>query len=215
MTKYNILIVEDHTLTRFAIRTILEETDFTETIYEAQNAKEAYTIMANKKIDIVLMDLGLPNINGIEATKEIKSKYHDVKIVILTSHVGEEDVIQSLRAGANSYCCKDVEPQMLKNIVKSTLDGASWFDAKVSDFVLNKTNGEYSETQLTKESVNLTSREYQILKLMAQGKNNNQISKEFNLSVNTVKAHVCSILQKLNVDDRVQAVIIAIKQKLV
>ena len=108
MSKYNILIVEDHTLTRFAIKTILEEADYTQTVYEAQSAKEAYTVMANKKIDVVLMDLGLPNINGIDATKEIKSKYPATKIVILTSHSGEEDVIQSLRAGANSYCCKDI-----------------------------------------------------------------------------------------------------------
>ncbi len=215
MTKYNVLIVEDHTLTRFAIKTILEEADYVDTVYEAQNAKEAYTVMANKKIDVVLMDLGLPNINGIDATKEIKAKYANTKIVILTSHSTEEDVIQSLKAGANSYCCKDIEPQTLKNVVKSTLEGASWFDAKVSDIVLNNKNDEFSQPQLTKEDLNLTSREYQILKLMAQGLNNTQISKEFNLSINTVKAHVCSILQKLNVDDRVQAVIIAIKQKLV
>ena len=215
MSKYNILIVEDHTLTRFAIKTILEEADYTQTVYEAQSAKEAYTVMANKKIDVVLMDLGLPNINGIDATKEIKSKYPATKIVILTSHSGEEDVIQSLRAGANSYCCKDIEPKTLTNVVKSTLEGASWFDAKVSDIVLNNKNEEFNQPKLNKEDLNLTSREYQILKLMSQGMNNTQISREFNLSVNTVKAHVCNILQKLNVDDRVQAVIIAIKQKLV
>ena len=87
--------------------------------------------------------------------------------------------------------------------------------AKVSDIVLNNKNEEFNQPKLNKEDLNLTSREYQILKLMSQGMNNTQISREFNLSVNTVKAHVCNILQKLNVDDRVQAVIIAIKQKLV
>lgn len=215
MMKYNILIVEDHTLTRFAIKTILEEADFVETVFEAQSAKEAYTVVANKKIDLILMDLGLPNINGIDATKEIKTKNPEIKIVVLTSHTSEEDVIQSLQAGANSYCCKDIEPEMLKGVVKSTLDGASWFDAKVSNIVLNSRNEQFNEPVLTKEDLNLTSREYQILKLMAQGMNNNQISQKFNLSVNTVKSHVGSILQKLNVDDRVQAVIIAIKQKIV
>lgn len=215
MKKYNILIVEDHTLTRFAIKTILEETDFIETVFEAQNAKEAYTVVANKKIDLILMDLGLPNINGVDATKEIKAKYPEVKIVVLTSHTNEEDVIQSLKAGASSYCCKDIEPEMLKGVVKSTLDGASWFDAKVSDIVLNSKKEEFNQPKLTKEDMNLTSREYQILKMMAEGMNNIQISKNLNVSVNTVKSHVGSVLQKLNVDDRVQAVIIAIKQKLV
>lgn len=214
MTKYNILIVEDHTLTRFAIKTILEDVDFTEKVYEAQNAKEAYTIVANKKIDLILMDLGLPNINGIDATKEIKTKYPQIKVVILTSHSSEEDVIQSLRAGANSYCCKEIEPQMLINVVKTTLDGASWFDSKVSDIVLNATLTS-NEPQTDVSDLDLTSRELQILKLMAKGLNNTQISQEFNLSVNTVKSHVGNILQKLNVDDRVQAVIVAIKQKIV
>lgn len=215
MMKYNILITEDHTLTRFAIKTILEEAEFVEKVFEAQNAKEAYTILSSKKIDLVLMDLGLPNINGIDATKEIKSKYPGIKIVILTSHSSEEDVIGSLRAGANSYCCKDIEPQALTNVIKSTLDGASWFDAKVSDIILSSTNESFNQPTLTPKDLNLTSREYQILKLMSEGLNNTQISQKFNLSVNTVKSHVGSILQKMNVDDRVQAVIIAIKQKIV
>ena len=215
MEKYNILIVEDHTLTRFALKTILQETDYIQEVYEAQNANEAYTIVSNKKIDLVLMDLGLPQINGIEASQTIKNKYPSCKIVILTSHWGEEDVIKSLQAGANSYCCKDIEPEQLKRVVKTTLDGASWFDAKVSGFVLNNGNNTSNSPQLNKDDLHLTARECEILKAMTEGMTNIQISNKFNVSVNTVKVHVASILQKLNVDDRVQAVIIAIKQKIV
>ena len=136
MTKYNLLIVEDHALTRFALKTAFETADFVNQVYEAEDAQTAYKIEAQNKIDAVLMDLGLPNINGIEACKTLKTKKTGLKILILTSHEQEEEVIDSIKAGANAYCSKDIEPEKLKEIVLSVLNGAAWFDPKVADFVL-------------------------------------------------------------------------------
>lgn len=220
MAKYNLLIIEDHSLTRFGLKTAFENDSSYAGIYEAANAKDGLEIADKKNIDIILMDLGLPDINGIEATKIIKEKHPDIKIVILSSHEKKEDVISSLKAGAVAYCTKDVEPERLIEIVSSVLQGASWFDSKVAQFVLNAA---VSQNELTVNSVktqnstaiNLTTREKQVLKLIAQGLSNNDIAKKLDVSINTTKAHVCSILQKMSVNDRTQAAIKAIRDNII
>ena len=108
--KQNILIVEDHELTRFGLKTTFEGVDYIENIYEADSAENAIQLFNNNKIDLIIMDLGLPNMNGIEATKQIRSSNKDVKIIILTSHNDEKEVLNSLKAGANAYCSKEINP---------------------------------------------------------------------------------------------------------
>ena len=162
------------------------------------------------------MDLGLPNINGIEATKKIRSKNKDVKIIILTSHNDEKEVLESLKAGANAYCSKEINPSRLVQVVQSVLDGASWFDPSIAHVVLRAaTNTNMPIGDSAKNDYNLTSRETQILRLITQGYSNNEIAKELFVSINTTKAHVASILQKLEVDDRLQAALKALKNKIV
>lgn len=104
--KQNILIVEDHELTRFGLKTTFENVEYINNIYEADSAETAIQVFNNNNIDIIIMDLGLPNMNGIEATKQIRSSNKDVKIIILTSHNDEKEVLNSLKAGANAYCSK-------------------------------------------------------------------------------------------------------------
>ena len=215
MTKYNLLIVEDHALTRFALKTAFETADFVNQVYEAEDAQTAYKIEAQNKIDAVLMDLGLPNINGIEACKTLKTKKTGLKILILTSHEQEEEVIDSIKAGANAYCSKDIEPEKLKEIVLSVLNGAAWFDPKVADFVLKTVANTEKEKLVSNEELNLTEREKQVLALIAEGLNNTEIAKKLDVSINTTKAHVCNILQKLSVQDRTQAAIKAIKYRII
>ncbi len=213
--KNNILIVEDHELTRFGLKTTFEGEDFIQTVYEAEFAQKAFDIILNNEIHLVIMDLGLPGINGIEATKKIRIKNKDIKIVILTSHNDEKEVIDSLKAGANAYCSKDINPSRLKEVVRSVLDGASWFDPSIAHVVLKAaTNTNISNSEQQSE-YNLTSREKQILKLITEGYSNNEIAKELFVSINTTKAHVASILQKLEVDDRLQAALKALKNKIV
>lgn len=211
----NILIVEDHELTRFGLRTTFDGVDFIDTIFEAEYAQKAFDILNNNKIDLVIMDLGLPNINGIEATKRIRAKNKDIKVVVLTSHNDEKEILDSLKAGANAYCSKEINPTRLTEVVHSVLDGASWFDPSIAHIVLKAATNSNGDNIPSKNDYNLTSRETQILKLITQGYSNNEIAKELFVSINTTKAHVASILQKLEVDDRLQAALKALKNKIV
>ena len=215
--KKNILIVEDHELTRFGLKTTFEDVDFVDVIYEAASAEEALEIFKNNSVDVVIMDLGLPNMNGIDATQAIHSLNKDTKIIILTSHNDEKEVLNSLKAGANAYCSKEINLQRLVQVVQSVADGAAWFDPSIAHIVLQAT----AKTEVG-ESVNvnykdydLTAREAQILKLMTEGYSNMEIAQHLVISVNTTKAHVASILQKLEVDDRLQAALKALKYKIV
>ena len=213
--KNNILIVEDHELTRFGLKTTFEGVETIGIIFEAENAEKAVEIVNNNKIDLVIMDLGLPNINGIEATKKIKFKNKEIKVIILTSHNTEKEVLESLKAGANAYCSKEINPARLIEVVHSVFDGASWFDPSIAHLVLKAATNSNIPDFSTKNDYNLTSREAQILKLITKGCSNNEIAKELFVSVNTTKAHVASILQKLEVDDRLQAALKALKNKIV
>ena len=214
--KKNILIVEDHELTRFGLRTAFEGVDFVENLYEADSAETAVEIFNNNNIDVVIMDLGLPNMNGIDATKIIRNSNKDVKIIILTSHNDEKEVLNSLKAGANAYCSKEINPQRLIEVVKSVADGAAWFDPSIAHIVLKATtNSPALDSENNSKNYDLTARESQILKLMTEGYSNMEIAQILVISINTTKAHVANILQKLEVDDRLQAALKALKYKIV
>ena len=214
--KSNILIVEDHELTRFGLKTAFESCDFVDKIFEAESAETGLEIASNNEINLIIMDLGLPGMDGIEATKQVKALNKDIKIVVLTSHNDEQEVLNSLKAGANAYCSKEINPKRLIQVVQSVLDGAAWFDPSISHIVLEAAT-KVQETSAPKPERNygLTSRETQILKLITEGYSNIEIAKELFVSINTTKAHVASILQKLEVDDRLQAALKALQEKLV
>ncbi len=209
---YKVLIVEDHALIRFGLKTAFESKNFIEKIYEAASGEEAINLIKNNNIDAVIMDLGLPNMNGIEATEKIKEIKKDIKIIILTSHNSEEEVLNSIKAGASAYCSKDINPDKLADTVQSVIEGAIWFDPKISDVVLNALN----QDKITKsfnlnDTYNLTDREKEVLYYICEGLNNGEISKILDVSINTVKVHVSSIIQKLGVEDRTQVVVKAFK----
>ncbi len=214
--KSKILIVEDHELTRFGLKTAFEGCDFVDAIFEAESAERGLELASDNDINLIIMDLGLPGMDGIEATKKIKALNKDTKIVILTSHNDEQEVLNSLKAGANAYCSKEINPKRLIQVVQSVLDGAAWFDPSISHIVLDAATKSQENTQVRPEkNYGLTSRETQILKLITEGYSNIEIAKELFVSINTTKAHVASILQKLEVDDRLQAALKALKEKLV
>ena len=215
-SKSNILIVEDHELTRFGLKTTFNDVDFIENIYEADSAEKAYNLVKNNKIDVIIMDLGLPEIDGITAIKKIKELKSETKFVVLTSHNDKKDVLNSLKAGANAYCSKEINLQRLIEVVNSVIDGASWFDPSIANIVLGAvTSTDTSTEEKQSQNYNLTTRERQILKLITEGLSNVEIAKNLFVSVNTTKVHVASILQKLEVDDRLQAAIKALKEHIV
>lgn len=214
--KINILIVEDHELTRFGLKTTFEGVDYVDNIFEADSAEAAIDIFNNNQIDVIIMDLGLPNMNGIEATKQIRSTNKDVKVIILTSHNDEKEVLNSLKAGANAYCSKEINPQRLVEVVRSVADGAAWFDPSIAHIVLKASaNSPTFDNDNNRKDYDLTTREAQILKLMTEGYSNMEIAQILVISINTTKAHVANILQKLEVDDRLQAALKALKNKIV
>lgn len=209
---YNVLIVEDHALIRFGLKTAFESKQFIDVIYEAANAEDSITIAKNNKVDVVIMDLGLPVMNGIDATREIKKIDKNIKVIILTSHSTEQEVIDSIKSGASAYCSKDINPERLADIVQSVAEGAVWFDPKVSSVVLNAVSFDKKHQELVlDDEYNLTDREKEVLKYICEGLNNGDISKILDVSINTVKVHVSSIIQKLGVEDRTQVVVKAFK----
>lgn len=218
--KTDILIVEDHSLTRFGLHTAFESVEHINQIYEAEDAETAIDIIKEQNIDIILMDLGLPGMDGIEAIKIIKELNPKIKIVVLTSHNNEAEVLEAIKAGAHAYCLKDIKPDKLIQVVDFVSDGAAWLDPSVSHVVWKSikstepANKEKEHVDLENQ-IQLTEREKQVLKLIVEGKNNADIAKSLYVSIHTTKAHVCNILQKLSVDDRTQAAIKAIKDGLV
>lgn len=213
--KSNILIVEDHELTRFGLKTAFENCDFIGEVFEAESAEKGIEIVNHNHVDLIIMDLGLPGINGIEGTRKIKQEHKDIKVVVLTSHNDVQEVLNSLKAGTNAYCSKEINPTSLINVVRSVLDGASWFDPSIAHIVLEAAAQAGQVETKPERDYGLTTRETQILKLITEGYSNNEIANKLFVSINTTKAHVASILQKLEVDDRLQAALKALKEKLV
>lgn len=215
-----ILLVEDQKLMRIGIKSLFCDYPEMEIIGEATNGKEAIEKSKLIKPDIVLMDLGLPDITGIEATKQILEYNNNIQVIILTSHITEEEVTASLRAGASAYVIKDIATEFLMNIIKMIKLGAMWLDPQIVPFIRDKNCGIVPARQLSRSVFkerhsNLTQREYEVLKLIVDGQSNSDIAKTLTISEHTAKAHVCNIIQKLVVDDRTQAAVKALKEGLV
>ena len=216
----SILIAEDHKLMRVGMKALLDEDSAFSVIAEASNGKEAIDKACIHKPDIILMDIGFPDIDGLKATKIILDRHPELKIIILTSHVSETEVSQALSLGVFAYVIKDINTEILKMVIKSVNDGAVWFDPHIVPHIRGK-NGTAIPVKKTGRAAfksqhsNLTEREYEVLKLVVDGKSNNDIANLLSISEHTAKAHVCNIIQKLVVDDRTQAAVKALKEGLV
>lgn len=215
-----VVIVEDFKLTRVGLRCALNENEDLSVVAEAEDAIEGLKLIEREKPDVILMDLGLPGMNGIEATVKVKEMMPQVKIIALTSHDREEEVIAALSSGASAYCLKDIDPVKLADVVRDVATGVCWIDPMVSQMALNsfpkvENIGFLPGKSQSEGRVPLTEREFEVLKHLVAGKSNTEIAKELIVSVHTAKAHVCSILQKMCVNDRVQAAVKAVKEGMV
>lgn len=216
----NILSVEDQKLMRIGIKSLFADYPEIQIIAEARNGKEAIEKAKLNKPDVILMDIGLPDICGIEATKKILEHNNNIKVVMLTSHISESEVTESLVAGASAYVLKDIATETLVMVIKTTKQGAMWLDPHVVPYIREKNCGVVPARQLSRSVFkerhsNLTQREYEVLKLVVDGQSNSQIAQTLTISEHTAKAHVCNIIQKLVVDDRTQAAVKALKEGLV
>lgn len=216
----NILLVEDQKLIRVGLKSLFEGQDEIVVSSEAQSGKEAVEKFKTTHPNVILMDIGLPDISGIEATKKILEFDNKAKVIILTSHLSEQEIIDALHAGACAYVMKDINTDSLKMIIKTVEQGAMWLDPQVVPILREKNCGvipprQMSRAMFKEQHANLTQREYEVLKLVVEGLSNNEIAQELTISEHTAKAHVCNIIQKLVVDDRTQAAVKALKEGLV
>jgi DNA-binding NarL/FixJ family response regulator len=213
-----ILLAEDHELTRKGIVYGLKTFEDIEVIAEVENGQKAVEYALKYQPDLILMDIAMPVLNGINATKKIKYDCPNTKIIMLTSVSEKETVLSAFNSGANAYCMKNIKMHELVNIIKTVMDGSIWVDSSIAGYVLEVLQSKATETEQDKENnndFNLTQREKEILKLIAQGLCNKDIAENLFLSLHTVKNHVRNIIQKLAVDDRTQAAILALKENLI
>jgi DNA-binding NarL/FixJ family response regulator len=208
-----ILLCDDQAVIRDGLEMLLNlEKDF-QVIGAAQDGAEALELAAQKQPDLILMDLKMPIMNGIEATREIRAKFPHIKILVLTTYDDDEWVFDAIRAGASGYLLKDTPRQKIVEAIRGTMEGKSFVDPAVAGKLLNQVASKQTQpTSILAEK--LTERELDVLRLIAKGINNSEIANQLHLSEGTVRNHVSAILEKLNVSDRTHAAVIAIQHGL-
>jgi two-component system, NarL family, response regulator LiaR len=210
--KIHIAIVDDHKVVRKGLEVFLEIHDDFVLVGEVSTAKELYQICTEKPVDVVLMDLIMPDVDGIEATKVLQENHPDVQVVALTSYVDEDLIRRALRAGVISYVLKNTDVNELANTIRLAHAGQSTLSPEALK-VLFYPEESTSKAQL--QNYNLTDREREILIEIISGAGNRQIAKALNISLSTVKFHVSTILNKLSVSSRTEAATVAIQNGLV
>ena len=204
-----VMLVDDHNVVRSGLATFLRAYDDLELVGEAKNGLEALNLCRKKKPDVILMDLMMPEMDGIAATRAILADYPDIKIIAMTSFEEEELVQGVLAAGAISYLLKNVSSDELAAAIRAAFLGRSTLSPEAATALIHA-------TRPSKPSLNeLTDREREVLNLVVQGQSNQQIADAMVITVATVKAHVSNILSKLQVSSRAEAIAFAIKNKLV
>ncbi len=217
--KIKILIIEDHMVARMGIAIIVENTPNFELVGQAQDGQEGVSLALHLKPDVILMDIGLPKIDGIEATRKIKEAKLNSSILMFTSRDSSDDIFAALRAGADGYIMKGSDEKTLKNAIEAVNQKAGWLDPQIARVVLSGINEQKENTQDKTKSPNnkygLTKKELEVLSLIVDGLSNQEIAQKLVVSLSTTKAHVHSILQKLYLTDRTKAAITALKEGLV
>lgn len=208
----SILIVDDHEVVRNGIRSYLERISDFQVIGEGASGEEALSMVSEMIPDIVLLDLMMPGMDGIETTRRIRQISPRTKVVVLTSYHEDVHIFPALKAGAISYILKDMKMDKLVDVLHRAVQGEVTLHPRVASRVLQNIRGEGSEQPLFTE---LTDRETDVLKLIASGLTNNQIAEKLVISENTVKGHVSNILSKLHLADRTQAAVYAWQQGIV
>ena len=217
-----VLLVEDHELYRMGLSMLLDKAENISLVAEAADGIEGIKKARELSPDVILMDIGLPNIDGIEATQRIKDFSPETKILIFTSRDSEDDIFAAFKAGADGYIMKGATPEQTISAIKSVNEGIGWIDPAIARIVfsnLQKPSEQIVSTpessKRTNNSYGLTSRELDVLELMVEGLSNPEIADKLVITRATAKAHVHSILQKLCVTSRTQATVTAMKEGLV
>lgn len=236
MSEIRVALIEDHDLTRVGMRTALQQQDGVNVVGEAANAADGLKLLQNSQPDIAIVDIGLPDMNGIDLTRQFKASQEGqedakTKVLILTLNDNEDVVLAAFAAGADSYCMKDVSLEQLTEALRVTNSGNSWIDPAIARIVLKQTRQPQAAEADAKSTVSigavapeysqiletypLTERELEVLELIVAGCSNAAIAEKLYITVGTVKTHVRNILNKLCADDRTQAAVRALRSGLV
>jgi DNA-binding NarL/FixJ family response regulator len=227
-----VLIVEDHEFTRMGLKLSLEQIEGLKIVGEAADGEEGLKKVKELTPRVVLMDVEMPVMDGIEATRKIKDAAPDVRVIMLTSHKSDQTIFAALSAGANGYCLKNINAQQLSAVIRMVADGAAWLDPGIANRVLSAyatheaTGQSQVQAQPTatpapakapkqKTSITLSPRETEVLRLVADGLSNQKIAERLGLGLETVKTHMRHIMEKLAVSDRTEAAVKAMKQGIV
>ncbi|HHZ17330.1 MAG TPA: response regulator transcription factor [Peptococcaceae bacterium] len=213
-SKIRVVIIDDHPLVREGIKKLLEFEEDIEVLDMAGDGQGAINIARKLVPDVILMDINMPGTNGIEATKVIKREFPQIGIVALTAHEEKDYVLDLVRAGVSGYVLKDICPEKLVETIREVAQGRSVIDPSITKLLFTEVN-RMTKPQNREEGKAITSREMDILKLLARGLSNKEIASELSISEKTVKNHITSIFRKIKVEDRTQAVLYAVKHHLV
>lgn len=209
-----VLLCEDHELVRMGLSIMIDKADDITLIGEAENGLSGVELAKQLSPDIVLMDIGLPNIDGIEATKRIKEFNPQIKILIFTSRDDSDDVFSAFKSGADGYIMKGASTENIHTAIRSVNEGVAWIDPQIARLVLSSLQAPNQNSTPTSNGINykagkdqygLTEREMEVLALIVNGLTNPQIAEELTITRATAKAHVHSVLQKLSASTRTQA----------
>ncbi len=213
MTKMRIVLVDDHEVVRLGIKSLLEQNPQFEVVGEANNAKEAVEITGKTKPDIVLMDIRLPGVSGIEACEQITQLYPDVRVVMLTSYAEDEMLFSAIRAGASGYLLKQISSEDLIRSLESVRRGDALLDPLVTQRVFQEVRRAVKEEEASAFAI-LSQQEKHVLILVSEGKTNREIAKALFLGEGTVRNYVSSILSKLGASNRAEAAAYAVEHNL-
>lgn len=217
MTK--IIIVDDHQLFREGVKRILDFEDTFDVVAEGDDGADVVDLYADNRPDVVLMDINMPRKNGVEATTDLIAEYPDAKVIMLSIHDDETYVTHALKSGALGYMLKEMDADEIVEAIKVVANGGSYLHPKVTKNLVaefrrlseHENKGNFHQTEIRRPFHLLTKRECEVLQLLTDGQSNRTIGETLFISEKTVKNHVSSILQKMNVNDRTQAVVTAIK----
>lgn len=210
--RIRILIVDDHPLIREGLRAVLETQPDMELVGEARDGNEAVSRALTLRPDVVLMDLSLPEMDGVEATRLILEKDPAVRVLVLSNYLDDEKIFSVLKAGAKGYILKEAVPQDLRQAVRSVYQGKSALDPSIQRKLVDHLS--QANNSAPSESEGLTDRELEVLRMLAQGFSNPQIAAKISVAEGTVRFHVSNILRKLGLENRTQAVLYALQKGL-
>jgi two-component system, NarL family, response regulator LiaR len=205
---HNVFLVEDHAFTRDGLRVAIEREPGLHVIGEARSGEEALEALLDIQAEIVVLDIGLPGIDGIEACKLLKQQQPNIRVVMLTAHQLETQVLAALASGADAYCLKSTDPAGLIVAINAAVLGSAYLDPQIAHVVLDRINLPSTEVSV------LSPRELDVLRLIADGLGNKEIADKLEISLSTVKTHIEDILARLQVSDRTQAAVKAVRQGL-